>query len=867
MFESHLGDTRLHIVAAPGAGKTTLGLEAFRRLKMKALVLSPTRTIRDQWIKRLSDFINGDDPRLLSWVSNDINDVRFLTSVTYQALHSKMTDGDIDEPETDEEEKNQSGDPASKPEIELFIDKLKRHQVELIILDEAHHLRHEWWQALDDVMASIPGLTLISLTATPPYDSNHDEWRRYQQLCGPIDEEISIPELVKARTLCPHQDYVWASDVSANESQQLADYDARTKALCDSLKVNDAFIALIEKHPWCSLLLDINEVTKNPRLAVALISFLKALGKPLPQRLMDELDLTQSDIPELSRKWWQALLEGILFGSHYKDDDEELATIEQIKKALRAAGLLSKRDITIQRSRKLRRTLSLSASKVESCVHIHLLESRTRGAELRQVILTDYIRDEHKESNLETGEPTLGAVPIFDRLIRASQSPQTIGLITGRLAVIHRQLKPRLANLAGEKIQFTAYADSSEYLQVIGPLNQLTSVFTELLSTGELSTLIGTRALLGEGWDAPSVNSLILASVVGSFMLTNQMRGRAIRINKHAPNKVSSIWHLVALDTQSESGSADIEDLWRRFGTFVGLSHADASIRSGFSRMDARFIDIEAKRISAKDNNQQMSERYLAINEVAANWQKALILDENASIKPSVKAPSMPSIRAFHFKHTLKTTLLYLLFLAPVLYLLLGQPIESAELRMLLNVVSAVGVLAFVWNSAKLIKALRVMFRHLAVDGAVRSIAESLLHTLADLELIKTPKRVMSINSIREEDGSFQLSLSGATFQESSIFADNLAELLLPIDNPRYLITRQGSVYGLQRDDFHAVPIVIGTRKERAEIFLAHWQKLVGPGSLIYTRSNTGRSQLLNAKMRAYSSMFKNEVSREDRWQ
>ena len=30
--------------------------------------------------------------------------------------------------------------------------------------------------------------------------------------------------------------------------------------------------------------------------------------------------------------------------------------------------------------------------------------------------------------------------------------------------------------------------------------------------------LVGTQALLGEGWDAPSVNTLVLASYVGSYM-------------------------------------------------------------------------------------------------------------------------------------------------------------------------------------------------------------------------------------------------------------------------------------------------------------------------------------------------------------
>ena len=50
---------------------------------------------------------------------------------------------------------------------------------------------------------------IISLTATPPYDEQESEWNRYTDICGEIDEEIFVPELVAQNTLCPHQDYVY----------------------------------------------------------------------------------------------------------------------------------------------------------------------------------------------------------------------------------------------------------------------------------------------------------------------------------------------------------------------------------------------------------------------------------------------------------------------------------------------------------------------------------------------------------------------------------------------------------------------------------------------------------------------------------
>ena len=49
----HFSDKRLHVVAAPGAGKTILGIEVIRQLGNPALVLSPTIVIKNQWKERI----------------------------------------------------------------------------------------------------------------------------------------------------------------------------------------------------------------------------------------------------------------------------------------------------------------------------------------------------------------------------------------------------------------------------------------------------------------------------------------------------------------------------------------------------------------------------------------------------------------------------------------------------------------------------------------------------------------------------------------------------------------------------------------------------------------------------------------------
>lgn len=74
-LERHLGNEKLHVAAAPGAGKTVLVLEVVRRLARPTLVLAPSLAIRNQWIDRL------------------VGAPRAMTVTTYQALHAS---GDVE---------------------------------------------------------------------------------------------------------------------------------------------------------------------------------------------------------------------------------------------------------------------------------------------------------------------------------------------------------------------------------------------------------------------------------------------------------------------------------------------------------------------------------------------------------------------------------------------------------------------------------------------------------------------------------------------------------------------------------------------------------------------------------------------------
>jgi len=868
----HLNDKRLHVVAAPGAGKTTLGLEIFRLLEKPAMVLSPTRVIRDQWIDRLRDFCNGEEPSTLDWVSNSSHQPRLLTSITYQALHAQFSD-ELAESEN-EIEALDDDKSLNEKELNSFIKLIEKNQIGVLILDEAHHLRSEWWRALDKVCAHFSELILVSLTATPPYDSAGSEWMRYEQLCGPIDEEISVPELVKAKTLCAHQDFVWACDATADEKKQIKKHDQRVSTLLTSLFDDAEFESTVLEHPWLSNPDVEADIIKQPETAISILSFLRAKSLPTNPPLLSLLDLTEQDIPELGRKWWQVLIESILFSKIRVLNDEQERYVNALKKQLRASELLIKQDLCIVRSRRTERYLSLSTAKIQACSELHQLEYEQRGEALRQVFLTDYIRDETLTSNLDTGAPNLGAWPIFRSITSNSSILEDIGLLTGRLSILHvSKIEALLSADDTGKLRTEPLTETDQYVKVVGPTNQLTNSFTALLCSGHIKTLVGTRALLGEGWDAPVVNSLILASSVGSFMLTNQMRGRAIRIDAQSPDKTSSIWHLVAINPESYSGWADFNNLTKRFDSFVGLSEKDLTIESGFERLNSeallpkKFHKMNKGSSMVGENNREMKARLRKLSKIKERWQKALILNHSARVIPSVKTDKIPRLRALLLTHSF-SYLLIQLTLALVTALIVYSEVfaRSGGQRPLLILALIMGG-ALLYKLPKTLKVIKIVFNHLPVDGSLKQIAYALTESLCRTGLIETSYRAMKINVYKDYEGKFLVSLQGSTFYESSLFSDCLAEILAPIDNPRYIVLREGKLLGTQRDDYHAVPMKLAIKKEFAQTFYKSWCKHVSLSELIYTRTTEGRKRLLKAKMKAFSSNFSNEVKRQDRWQ
>src|SRR4029077_9175808 len=123
--------------------------------------------------------------------------------------------------------------------------------------------------------------------------------------------------------------------------------------------------------------------------------------------LLRLLRCSADELPGLDRRWWSVLIAAYIRADWPSADPKHIA---DISRRLKADGLLDGRDLQIRESHAVRYALSLSESKVDGCVAIHHAEHILRGDTLRQVFLTDFIR--------EGDDGRLGAWSIFRRLVR-----------------------------------------------------------------------------------------------------------------------------------------------------------------------------------------------------------------------------------------------------------------------------------------------------------------------------------------------------------------------------------------------------------------------------------------------------------------
>ena len=833
--DKYLKDGKINIVAAPGSGKTVLGLELIRRLASPCIVLSPTTAIRQQWGERFKDLFLENKDEFQSLFSNDLHKIKLLNSVTYQALYTA-----VDKVSAIEDEDIDCSD------VDIFT-AMREFGIKTVCLDEAHHLKNEWQKALEKFISALDkDVKIISLTATPPYDSEGSEWSRYMNICGEIDEEIFVPELVGQNTLCPHQDYVYFNYPAESEIESFRTHKERALLAVDELGKLDLFSQVCQT---LNTEKDYESLFSAAKEYIALVTLLRYYGFEIHKKLIRELTAKRG-LPHFKMQYAETAIGFLLNGALITEEQKA-----EIVSVLKNYSVYEKKKVTLDLNERLKRTLISSVGKLESIKRIASNEVSAMGERLRMLVLTDYIKKENLAKIASAEEfNSVNIVSIFETLRRANLNVN-IGVLSGSLVILPKSIDLLDIKHKKENIPNTDYCT----VEFSGSTHRGVDYVGKLFEEGEIQILIGTKSLLGEGWDSPCINSLILASFVGSFVLSNQMRGRAIRIDKNDPEKSANIWHLVTVEPEylfkdkvterlsaylkedyKDLHSYDYDILKRRFDSFIGPNYTTGTIESGIERIT--LIQPPYDKNGIERINDEMLKLSAERVEVKHKW-RGEVADGSFAVGVETDIPKEARIPVFTFWNFALNSIIVateIALMQPLIRLISNNDIPLT----LVTLAAMVGLFVVLYHGVK------KMVLHSNPANSIKTLGVAVYKTLCECDLISPSAKVET--TAHKQLYFVSLHLRNASIHDQNIFNTAMAEMLSPIENPRYILISKTKFKRYNYELSFACPSIIGKKKEHVEVLAEKLKATTGNFEPVYTHREDGRRLILKCRKRSY---------------
>ena len=362
------------------------------------------------------------------------------------------------------------------------------------------------------------------------------------------------------------------------------------------------------------------------------------------------------------------------------------------------------------------------------------------------------------------------------------------------------------------------------------PTAKRVAMATSFLTTGITRCLVGTRHLLGEGWDCPAVNCVIDVTGISASVTVNQIRGRGLRPDPNDSTKVASLWDIISIAPGVPGGDRMLQQLKERHQYTFGIDDK-GRIRSGVERIDAVFSKPFSSVVEHMDSIQtRMHNRLKMASDSAQRWavgqdyldtqQWTVEKKADWTFQPVVlpKEEQLP-------QHKAGTNAL-------VVRVQQGKKRELITKSTVLLCVTLCAYLAIVHAGLPIVLGALLeapvwwwMMQKKEPIDRVPLLVETLHVALKEQEPM--------LGALHHDGNSWWV--DGEEHGKS--FALALQTLLGPVRYPRYLLMEEdGSVF--------AVPDQLAANKTLAEGWAKIWSENIGACSVVYARSEKGKNLL-----------------------
>ncbi len=837
------------------------------------MVLSPNTAIQGQWVATWDSY---DGPR-----AGTKRDLRTgFTALTYQSL--AVFDNEDESAGSQIERLHGNG--------LALIETLRAAGPLTLILDECHHLLEVWGELLSEVLDRLPEAVVLGLTATPPGSMTRSQDELTRTLFGPILYEARIPALVKEGTLAPYAELAWLVEPTTDEASWLSEQATRFAELTADLFDPEFGSTPLPEWLVQRLVRPCQDGTstwqeidaRDPDLADAALRLVHAGLLDLPIGAL----LRERHAQGPTAEDWRLLLEDWLLHCiqprslvEGQAGDADKQVLEKVRSTLPSIGYVwTKRGIRSGRG-SVDRVTARSAAKQEAVTGIATSELSNLGERARVLVLCDHeratatTRKRLSDDDTSPPEPAGSATGVLAALmadpVAATLDPL---LVTGTTVAgaVHT-----LEDLVRWVDRTHPGMAASLSIDVTGEVARLTGRWTSgqwvahataFFAAGGTRALVGTRGLLGEGWDAPAITTLVDLTTATTPTAVTQTRGRALRIDPADPDKVALIWSVVAVFEGHVAGAND----WLRFarkhvGYFTIDEHGEvvdgvAGVDSAFSGFHppavTDFASVDARMLVRAEDRSLVRRRWLDTATYADRVDHVVRLRRDPRATPAVAAPAttgtsglVPWTEASR-QHPGGRLAAVPLGVALVLATLLVGLGHTAAWLLLL--VPALAFSAALWGRTSVLAA----SRHQATVGLV---AAAVADGLEGAGL--SPRGSDALHVEVTPDGVEAFSLVGVEDDASSRFALALEEVVAPMSAPRYVLPRwvtasprgfDGLVRGLRAvashrpedEVWHTVPSVLADTRAHADAYAAAWGHWVGGGPAVYASSPEGAGVL-----------------------
>lgn len=868
-IEDHMDESKINVVVPPGSGKVVMGLEILRRLGHSCLILSASEAQQREWGSAfVAEFASAAErAEAEQCVSYDVEAPSLITSMTYRKLteivmaHKRQEESAKRAEEIGEEFR---GDE----DVLDLIHWVQENGIGTILLDDAHHLTEKWQTALEMFLGVLGAeVQTVSVTSVPPYDLHAEDWERYITVCGEITDEICVPELVKGQVLCPHDDYVYFNYPTEDEAAGIRGYRLRADAAVAEAaglgfmsELNRRLTKLFNKRV---------EYLYNHRSAiVGILTLLSEHGYTINVKLYRHL--TGSIRAEaLTLDAAQTAFNFLLESQTILHDGEK----EQLLHVFERERVLHHGRVELSMTDKIRHTLVLSAGKLQSIAAITDAESRHLGMELREIVLTDPMEDGDMARIGSEAQPARVSMVSVLETLRHHSPLLPVGCVSGSAVILPDTLEQAVrehgvigSRLRVEPIGYTRYARFRFERE-----EDILPTVSYLFKEGFIRVLVGSAESLLSLRDDVYINTFIPASFGATFTETNLIRGTVIRADRENEQKAANIWHLATVENDyalseypslklasrlaendADIQSVDYHAMIYRFECYMGPCESTGELENGMARLEVIKPPYDAAGL--KGINGTMLEKAEKRDKLSGIWRDAMMENtrpiSEVRVSDDCKVPVLTPANLILLVLAVAGILLGLYFLPTMLMFTYLAFVATPDILWIVIILLIINIFALIWGIVFVLYMLPLLINHLFVTVSVRSLCRVLLKTMKDLKMIRRDADLVMEN-LSDRTG-MRIYLDNCSHAEQVDFQKAVAEMLSPIENPRYIMVRAGWFGRLLWKWSFACPSVIARNDISVKLFAKHLRMSMGIMKFQYTRRDPGRKYLIFARNHAY---------------